>query len=117
MRSLGVKLVGASLSLVVPGLIVLGLLVAGRKLFLTVVSRRQTGLRLWTCVLVFTLWLVLTVSIILPSSNRPLPIGRQLELLGKGRNTSVSQSFPSESEARVYLLAAGFEEEDIRLCA
>eukprot|EP00435_Cladocopium_sp_Y103_P009449 s4386_g2.t1 len=30
-------------------------------------------------------------------------------------NTSVSQSFPSESEARVYILAAGFSEEDIRV--
>jgi len=30
-------------------------------------------------------------------------------------SNSISQSFPSETEAKVYLLAAGFEEDDINI--
>lgn len=39
---------------------------------------------------------------------------RAIGLFGD-HNTSVSQSFPSESEAKVYILAAGFREEDIQV--
>ena len=69
---------------------------------------RQTGPQLWICALATTLWLVLLGCLDPLSSGLLLPTGRAIGSL-QG-SSSISHSFPSELEAKVYLAGAGEEE-------
>ena len=66
--------------------------------------------QLWICVLATTLWLVLLGCLDPLSSGPLLPTGYWRAIGSLQGSSSISHSFPSELEAKVYLAGAGEEE-------
>lgn len=79
----------------------LGLLDFGQRQWWIPASILPTERRPWTLGRSTTLWFVLTVFLVLWSSGLPRPTGLPLALSLEG-SSSVSQYFPSETEAKIY---------------